>query len=253
MNSNATYLNGQYLEDNPTWHIEDSAWKAQQILKMMHKHDFPRERIAEVGCGAGEILSQLYEALPETTQFFGYEISPQAYRLAQERQKPRLRYELKDLTSQEVWYDTLLVIDVFEHVADYLGFLKSLSARAQWAIFHIPLDLSVQTVFRDVPLLHARQEVGHLHYFTEGTAIATLLDCGYRIEDYFFTARSLEGTGGGLKRKVANVPRQLISMVSPSLASKILGGYSLLVLARSNHDSTDASSSTSTRKISVVA
>jgi len=82
-------------------------------------------------------------------------------------------------------------------------------------------------------LLHARADVGHLHYFTEGTVLATLHDFGYRIEDYFFTALSIELKGGGLKRRLARLPRRLLATFSCSFASKMLGGFPLLVLAQS--------------------
>jgi len=50
---------GNYLENNPTWHIEDSPWKAKQIFKMLNKNSINPKSIAEIGCGAGEILNQL--------------------------------------------------------------------------------------------------------------------------------------------------------------------------------------------------
>jgi ubiquinone/menaquinone biosynthesis C-methylase UbiE len=53
------YTNGDYIKKNPTWHVENSAWKAEQILTMLSKHNLTPQTICEVGCGAGEILAQL--------------------------------------------------------------------------------------------------------------------------------------------------------------------------------------------------
>lgn len=50
------YDDGTYLTNNPTWHEEDSAWKSQQIMKIIDKNTLSFNTICEVGCGAGEIL-----------------------------------------------------------------------------------------------------------------------------------------------------------------------------------------------------
>ena len=50
------YTDGQYIAKNPSYHIEDSPWKARQILKMLHRHDLPLRSVCEIGCGAGEVL-----------------------------------------------------------------------------------------------------------------------------------------------------------------------------------------------------
>lgn len=196
-NVDDTYTSDEYLRDNPTWHVEDSPWKARHIVKMLDRNEVSPRSIAEVGCGVGEILNQLYILLPDEVEFHGYEISPHAYKACLERQKKRLDFHLADLTELDVTFDLLLVIDVFEHVEDYLGFLRKLLSKANSFMFHIPLDLSAQTVLRDGSLLKTRREVGHLHYFTEKTALATLRDTGYEVEDYFFTARGAELAGGG--------------------------------------------------------
>jgi len=227
------YQNGRYQSCHPTWHSEDSPWKARQILTMLGRHGLQPRTIAEVGCGAGEILNQLHSALPDDVNFFGYEISEQAHALAQARTAPRLSFRLKDLTDEEARFDLLLVMDVFEHVEDYLGFLRRLRPKAQHMIFHVPLDLSAQTVLRRSALLHARENVGHLHYFTEDTALATLQDAGYEIADSYLTAGGIEVRDGGMKRRLAGVPRKLMAAMNRSFAARLLGGFSLLVLARS--------------------
>ena len=80
------YQTGEYVERNPTYHVEDSSWKAGQILKLIEKHELRPLSICEVGCGAGEVLRQLQLSLPAQTEFFGYEISPQAFALCKARE-----------------------------------------------------------------------------------------------------------------------------------------------------------------------
>jgi len=49
---------------------------------------------------------------------------------------------------EDTYFDSLLCIDVFEHVEDYIGFVKTLKSKATYKIFHIPLDISVLSVIR---------------------------------------------------------------------------------------------------------
>ena len=63
------YTSGEYLQKNPTWHVEESPWKATQILRMMKQSGITPKTIREVGCGAGEVLKQLQEKMEETARF----------------------------------------------------------------------------------------------------------------------------------------------------------------------------------------
>ena len=129
-------------------------------------------------------------------------------------------------------FDIVMAIDVFEHVEDCFGFLRKLKEKAEYKIFHIPLDLSVQTVLRSSPIIHGRKSVGHIHYFTKETALETLKDTGYLIIDYFYTGGSLELPNRGWKANILKIPRKLAFLLNKDLAVRLLGGYSLMVLAK---------------------
>lgn len=230
--SQSIYTTGEYARENPSYHVEDSAWKARHILRMIHKHNLQPRRICEVGCGAGEILNVLQQSLPGDAEFDGYEISPQAFALCQKRANERLRFHRVSLPPEEIpAFDLLLCIDVFEHVPDYIGFLKALRGKANRTIFHVPLDLSAQSVLRSSPIMNTRKTFGHLHYFTRETALATLADCGYDVIDSFHTAVGVE-RGRGLKSLLAKWPRKILASLNQNLAARLLGGHSLLVLAK---------------------
>lgn len=116
------YSDGGYLTRNPSWHVEDSPWKARQIERILRQNAVNPRSIAEVGCGAGEILVQLQKAFPNS-ELSGFEVSPQAFALCQEREGERIHFHLKDLLEEQTaYFDVLLAIDVFEHIDDYLGF-----------------------------------------------------------------------------------------------------------------------------------
>jgi 2-polyprenyl-3-methyl-5-hydroxy-6-metoxy-1,4-benzoquinol methylase len=226
------YVDGEYIKKNPLYHVEDSPWKAQQILKMLNRHNLQIASVCEVGCGAGEVIRQLQLLVPGEITFHGYEISPEAFNLCRQRENQRLHFYCEDLLSITTQcFDLLLCIDVVEHVEDYIGFLKRLRQRAKYKIFHIPLDISVQTVLRCTPILQGRATVGHLHYFTKETALLTIQDAGYEVVDHFYTPSSVD-LGKTMKSKLTRMPRIAFSHIAPDYAVRLLGGYSLLVLAK---------------------
>ena len=73
------YTQGDYLENNPTWHVEDSPWKAQQIIKMMRRNNIRPKTVCEVRCGAGEILRQLQLSMDGKCMFWGKSRIPKTY------------------------------------------------------------------------------------------------------------------------------------------------------------------------------
>ena len=226
--------NSEYLEMNPTWHVEDSLWKATQILKLMERNKLQPKTVVEIGCGAGEILNQLHQRMPDITiEFSGYEIAPDAFNLAQTRQKERLQFFQEDLLQNDKTFDLLLMIDVFEHVEDYIGFVNKCNAKATYKIYHIPLDISMWAILTNYPA-SARKQVGHLHYFMKDTALATLTDTGQEIIDWFYTPTAFEVNNKGLSfaGKFIQLMRHIFYKLKPDFAAKAFGGFSLIVLTK---------------------
>jgi len=226
------YEDGTYLSRNPAWHIDESAWKVNQILRMMDRHRIVARTICDVGCGAGEVLRLLQQALPPDCRLRGYEVSPQAFEFCTKRANDRLHFTLGDIRSESViCFDLMLLLDVIEHVEDYFNLLRGLKPRARLTILHIPLDLSVQTVLRKDGLLKRRDMYAHLHYFTKDIAVRMLKEVGYEVMDYFYTPRSNE-LGSEFLQKLLKPLRTICFALDQDLAVRLLGGYSLLVLAR---------------------
>jgi len=227
------YKDGTYYDKNPTWHAEDSPWKAKHIVEILKKNDIAPNSICEIGCGAGDILSCLSDSFGKGVQLSGFEISPQAFEICKKKEAENLHFHLESLfDGNEYTFDAILAIDVFEHVEDYFGFLRQVRRKATYKIFHIPLDLSVQEVFRSTPILVRRSKVGHIHYFTKETALETLRDTGYEILDYFYTSGCYELPHRGWKSDLISLPRKLFFQLHQDLTARILGGFSLLVLAK---------------------
>lgn len=230
------YTSGEYLEKWPDWHIEISPWQARQIIRMMKRNHLTPESICEVGCGAGEILRQLQAHLNDEATFWGYEISPQAFKLCQERANERLHFKLADFTrEQDVFFDLILLIDVIEHVEDYFAFLRAIKPKSSHKILHIPLEIAAKTIMQG-GLTTALEDHGHIHYFTKEVALRILRSIGYEVLDYFFTTPTLElssnGTRAEIRRKAMRLPRKMLFSIDHDFAARTLGGCSLMVLAR---------------------
>lgn len=227
----AIYHTDIYAERNPSWHEEDSAWKARQIERILRDNKIAFDKACEVGCGTGEILLNLSSAFPEA-RFRGYEISSHAFQRAKAKETPKVSFAFGDFAAEsEGGYDVIVVADVIEHVEDYISFIKNIRTKGRYKLFHIPLDLSAQSVLRGWPITKLREGVGHLHYFFKDTALATLVDCGYKIVDHTYTASRLELPNQALSSRLMRLPRRLCFSINPDLTVRVLGGYSLLVLA----------------------
>jgi SAM-dependent methyltransferase len=225
------YKDGSYLEKNPTWHVEESPFKVKYIMRLLQRNSLQINSVCDAGCGVGEVLRLLQAQLPPNTEFLGYDISPQAFALSLSRANDRLHFKLADITQERnLNFDVLLVLDVVEHLEDYFSFLRSIRSVARYKIFHFPLDLSVQAVGRRDGLLKRRREHHHVHYFTKETALETLADTGYKIVDHFYTPRSNE-LGPHLIQKAFRLPRAAFFGIQKDFAARLLGGYSLMILA----------------------
>lgn len=226
------YETDLYQKNNPSWHEEDAPWKGNHVARMIKKNGLELDTICEIGCGTGDILLKLEQEFPEVA-LSGYEIAPQAFYRASEKTTERTTFYLEDmLVRTDLHFDLILAADVIEHVEDYLGFLTRLRPMAEYKIFHIPLDLSAQSVARSRPIMNLRQGVGHIHYFYKQSALAALEDCGYEVLDYFYTASRLELPNQAMSSRLMRLPRRALFKMNPDLAVRVLGGFSLMVLAK---------------------
>jgi SAM-dependent methyltransferase len=232
MREAALYTEGDYLQHNPDWHVSDSPWKARQVRSMLIRNNLRPRSVCEVGCGAGGILHELHDSLDDGVHYVGYEISPQAYDMCRTRERARLNFRFGDITQENVRFDLVLVMDVIEHLEDYYSFLRAVRSRGTYTILHVPLEISVQAVLRRTRLLRQRSAVGHLHYFTRETALATLRELGFEVLDHFLTAGGIERPTASGKARLARLPRRLLAASSEDWAARLLGGFSLLALTR---------------------
>lgn len=229
------YETGEYLEKNPSWGAEDSPFKANQVVAMLRDHPIDLKRVAEVGCGAGEILRQLHDRLGDGVDYVGLDVSPQAIELAHPRTTSRVSFRVGDIRDEpDGSFDLVLVMDVIEHVQDYFDLLETVKGKTQYTILHIPLDLSALSVLRPHSLVASHNTLGHVHFFVKETALMALADLGFEVVDWRYTTvfDMTHRPPGSRKLRLLNSARRAVASVSPDLSAGLLGGYSLLVLAR---------------------
>jgi SAM-dependent methyltransferase len=204
---------------------------------MLARNGVTPRSICEVGCGAGEILRELRAATGESVRLVGYDVSPQALELARPKADTRLTFRLGSVPERaEHPFDLVLLIDLIEHLEDYFGFLRGIRSRGRHVVLHVPLELSAQGAARGGFFTTVRASAGHLHYFSQSTLLAVLAETGYEVLDHEYTAGAVDFPPTSLGMWAARLPRRVLARVAPDLAARLLGGFSLLVLARPDHE-----------------
>ncbi|HEY2648991.1 MAG TPA: class I SAM-dependent methyltransferase [Puia sp.] len=230
------YNDHTYLENNPEWHAGDALFKAGHILKLLKQIPDPLWKIAEIGCGSGQILVELSSKLPEHILFFGFDVSNDAIGIAKEKETSRIKIEQLDLIEESeeyYFFDVLLVIDVLEHIDNYFKFLDGIKKKAKYTIFHIPLDLSVWSLFREKMLIESKERVGHIHNFTEDFVKDILEDHGFQVLLQTYTEPMYERKS--FKEAVVNSIRKILFKINKRFATKSIGGFSILVLTQNKY------------------
>jgi len=227
------YRDGSYLAENPDWDRQDSPWKAWLVLTVLSDFKIHPTSVCDVGCGAGDVLVNLRHHLPDAS-FFGFDISLQAADFWEEPDKQGIIFQIGDfLEINKKTYDLILMLDVFEHLRDPFTILERVREFASYFVFHIPLDLSASSVIRGRTLLDARSKSGHIHYYTKNLAIATLEDCGFEILHWRYSGASLNAPHRTFKTRLAALPRLALYSIHKDFGVRVLGGETLVVLARS--------------------
>ncbi len=228
----------EYFKLKSDWDVGDSAWKAKFAYDLLVKNNIYPESIVEVGCGVGEVLLNIEKNFEDSSiKYSGYDIAIDAINIAKSKETENVKYYRDDLTKLDSFFDVLLMVDVFEHVPDYIGFIEKCAKRAKYKVYHIPLDIHISSLLRG-KMIDARNEVGHLHYYTKETALATLVDTEQKIIDYCYTDGTMQTPKKSFKMKLANLARTAMYSVAPDLTVKLFGGYSLMVLTE-GHETGD--------------
>lgn len=228
------YSDGDYLRHNPEWDRYDAPWKAAHVAAILTQNGIAPASLCEIGCGSGDVLAHLRRSFP-AARLIGTDISPQAGGFWQQHAGAATDIEFRLGAFHEVnreAHEVILLLDVIEHMRDPFSFLEQVRAAAAHFVLHIPLDLSASAVARRAPLLNVRRNVGHIHYFTKDLALEMLAETGYQVVAWHYTGASLRSPQRSLKTRLAGIPRRILYALDRDLGVRILGGDTLLVLAR---------------------
>jgi len=226
------YSSSDYLDANPTWDSEDSPWKAKKVSDFIHKLHVPSLNICEIGCGAGGILAELRKKHSDAV-LTGFDIAPLLNKFWKMHDGFNINFILGDFLNDSFQnYETILLLDVIEHLRDPFYFLNKIKSRGSHFIFHMPLDLSSVNVLREKPLLNVRKKVGHIHYFTKNLFLSLLSESGFEVVGWEYTKAYLSGPGHSLKTMLASIPRSIAFFFNKDMGVRILGGETLLVYAK---------------------
>jgi SAM-dependent methyltransferase len=147
--------------------------------------------VLELGCGAGRMLGGLERARPDLA-FVGIDISRTALTVARER-LPRVAFRLAEdprapLPAADGEFDTVLVLDVLEHVDDPAATLAELHRALRPGgrmHLHVPCEGDALSLWRWLPGPLARLKrryAGHVQRFTRADVARLLEGAGFTVE-----------------------------------------------------------------------
>jgi len=235
--SSEVYTSGQYCVNYPTWHAEDSAWKARQVLRVFEPQKSAGPiRICDIGCGAGGVIASLEELLSAAgvdAQFVGYDIAGAAIERARQQWngRARLAFQCQDvLELEKLDYNVCLLMDVLEHLEDPKGFLRKLHDRGlRDFVIHLPLENNWSGIMRGKTDPRCNK-AGHLHFLDTHSALSLLERSGLTVVKWVYTPEldlDIRHHRTPLNM-LAYVPRKLFMKIAPALTVHTIGGAALM-------------------------
>lgn len=234
-----------YAAHNPSWHLEDSAWKARKILRVI-----PAEiigslaspvMIVDIGCGAGRILKLVAGAFQEQGLEViaeGFDVSPVPLRAAR-GEYPGAQFHCEAFDKARYSGNNRhpafsLLIDILEHLDDPQTLLKEVGQVSDYVICHIPLEDNLMVNSRGLRKRFKRT-VKHVAFYDEKTARSLFTDSGFTVINSMYTCLDydadyrFESAG---RRILLQPLRRFFFGRFPRFTARVLGNVSLLALLK---------------------
>ena len=241
------YTSGKYMENNPTWHIEDAKWKAQKIIKVIPEqiakelNKQAKVRVVDIGCGAAQILKNIsddFKLKAIDADYQGYDVSPEIIKKAKDNFKQAEFFAEKFSSDQYLQnkqqISIALLIDILEHLENPDMLLEDVAKVSDYIICHLPLEDNLMVNSRN--LKHKFKEtVGHINYYNKKSALAMFEQAGLKVENMIYTCSdcSADYKLESLPRRLILQPlRKLFFNISQDWTAKVLGNCSLMLLLK---------------------
>lgn len=218
----------EYIKKNPNLHLEHSAMKINQLLKVL-PNTSPRQSILDVGCGAGAITIAFAEKFkPRYVE--GIDVSEAIIDQARKSDNKNLVvWRVSDIFNYTAAksFDLVICADIMEHLEDDINFLKKIGNLGKEILVRVPVEDSYFSRFLEyVKIFDAYEDTrlryGHLHYYN-GETLSEL----FEISGLTIT-KSISLPMPKRSRFIFEIFRILfypLSLISMDFMVKIAGGF----------------------------
>ncbi len=227
------------------FHIEsegfrDASFKIGELKKLLDTSRqfpslFPLTRVADVGCGSGYITYLLEEMCSQNGYgdvcVVGYDVHPD---ILSYQGNEKVEFVHGDFCAMDVtMFDLAILFDVIEHVPAPIEFLRQVAVRSRFVALHIPLDDSIFSWLRLIPLKNLFHP-GHLLVMDTAAALNVVAIAGLRTLNFRYCPAFQAPSGSATREQKFIKPlRSLLYRFNPYLLQKMLGGVSVMLLAAS--------------------
>ncbi|MCA9387229.1 class I SAM-dependent methyltransferase [Candidatus Dojkabacteria bacterium] len=161
----------EYIEKNPTLHLEDTDKKLKEVLKVIdYSNNF--KSMVDIGCGAGLLTLKLKKAL-KIENVTGVDLSKHMILHAQNLDNSNsikwINNDFRSLMNLQE-FDLSIAIDIVEHVEDDEEILEVLSKISKYSVIKVPLENSVMNRVLNFLNIHdtfteTKNQFGHINHY----------------------------------------------------------------------------------------
>jgi SAM-dependent methyltransferase len=159
------------------WRALSARGKADHVVAL---HPQPPGVVCEVGCGDGALLAEL-AARGYGREHVGYEVSPEAARIAARRPELRVAsFDGEHLPEADGAFDLGVLSHVLEHVPDPVALLAETARVCREVVVEVPLE-DILSARRPAKVAEA-QRIGHIQRFGRADVHRIASEAGLRVE-----------------------------------------------------------------------
>ncbi|NOT01006.1 MAG: methyltransferase domain-containing protein [Phycisphaerales bacterium] len=178
------YYEKDYLGENPQMHLEDTEWKVRELLPLLPKANGHSPAVLDIGCGAGELLARVGEAL-NTDDRTAVDCSRSILEFARTRHADadHYRVDAAHLPFRTGSFDLTMLIDVIEHQAHPDRVLREIARVSQHLLIRTPLENCGYERLRRKRRDLFRESCGHVVHFDLASVRRMLESNGFQVRE----------------------------------------------------------------------